>query len=188
MISSFLWSMAIYCIICLPIYLIFRYIYMRKREKHWLREGIMLLFFLYCVSIFSQTIIPNFYFVNGRIVLDTATTFSRSNFTPLNTILLFYLTIIILRIRHKTLQQTKPMTIAIAFNSTSSTSILRPIKYCVHSMNTGMENATTCMITHPRNFGHNIGMKKPKGMNSRYNSPIIYCCDNHKEHTNNCCY
>ena len=90
MISSFLWSMTMYCIICLPIYIIFRFIHMRKRQKHWLREGVMLLFFLYCVSIFSQTIIPNYYFENGRIVLDTATAYSRSNFTPLNTILLFY--------------------------------------------------------------------------------------------------
>lgn len=63
---------------------------MRKRQKNWLHEGVMLLFFLYCVSIFSQTIIPNFTIINWRIVLDTSTAYSRSNFTPLNTILLFY--------------------------------------------------------------------------------------------------
>ncbi len=63
---------------------------MRKKQKNWLREGVMLLFSLYCVSIFSQTIIPNFTITDGRIILHTATAYSRSNFTPLNTILLFY--------------------------------------------------------------------------------------------------
>lgn len=63
---------------------------MRKRKINWLREGTMLLFFLYSVSIFSQTIIPDFYIVDRHIVFNTATAYSRSNFTPLKTILLYY--------------------------------------------------------------------------------------------------
>lgn len=90
MISSFLWSMLAYCIISLPFYLLIRFYYMKNRKKNWLREGTMLLFFLYCISIFSQTIIPNFYFTEGRIVFDTATAYSRGNFTPLKTIQLYY--------------------------------------------------------------------------------------------------
>ncbi|ATP39152.1 antibiotic resistance protein VanZ [Solibacillus sp. R5-41] len=50
----------------------------------------MLLFFLYCVSIFSQTIIPDFYFMNGKIVFDTTSPYMRSNFTLLQTIHLYY--------------------------------------------------------------------------------------------------
>lgn len=73
-----------------PFYIIVRGLYMRTREKNWFREMLMLLFFLYSVSIFSQTIIPNFYIMNGRIVLDTLTAYARSNFTPLQTILLYY--------------------------------------------------------------------------------------------------
>ena len=90
MISSFLWSMIIYCAIFLPFYIIFRIVHMRKRKINWLREGTMLLFFLYSVSIFSQTIIPDFYIVDRHIVFNTATAYSRSNFTPLKTILLYY--------------------------------------------------------------------------------------------------
>lgn len=63
---------------------------MKNKKVHWLREGMMLLFFLYCVSIFSQTIIPNFYIIEGRIVFDTATAYVRGNFTPLQTIRLYY--------------------------------------------------------------------------------------------------
>ncbi|MEG0383526.1 VanZ family protein [Solibacillus cecembensis] len=50
----------------------------------------MLLFFLYCVSIFSQTIIPDFTIVNGHLVFDTASPYMRSNFTLLQTIHLYY--------------------------------------------------------------------------------------------------
>lgn len=90
MISSFLWGMVGYCLISLPFYIVLRSIYMRKRKKNALREMVMLLFFLYCVSIFSQTIIPDFYIEQGRIVLDTATAYARSNFQPLATIHLYY--------------------------------------------------------------------------------------------------
>ncbi|MEG0470958.1 MAG: VanZ family protein [Solibacillus sp.] len=50
----------------------------------------MLLFFLYCVSIFSQTIIPDFYFMNGTIVFNTTSPYMRSNFTLFQTIHLYY--------------------------------------------------------------------------------------------------
>lgn len=90
MISSFLWDMAGYCLISLPIYVVLRSLYMRKRKKNGAREIVMLLFFLYCVSIFSQTIIPNFYIYEGRIIFDTATAYARSNFQPLATIHMYY--------------------------------------------------------------------------------------------------
>ncbi|MGN7477133.1 VanZ family protein [Solibacillus silvestris] len=90
MIQSFLVSMFGYCLASLPIYIILRVLYLRNKEKDWLREFVMLLFFFYCVSIFSQTIIPNFYFMDGRIIFDTSTAYARSNFTPLQTIRLYY--------------------------------------------------------------------------------------------------
>lgn len=79
-----------YCLVCLPLYLLLRYYMMKNRGKCWRRETVMLLFFLYCVSIFSQTIIPNFSMIDGRIIFNTTTAYSRSNFIPLKTILLYY--------------------------------------------------------------------------------------------------
>ncbi|MEK4424220.1 VanZ family protein [Solibacillus sp. FSL K6-1523] len=90
MIRTFLMSMFIYCVVSLPFYMSMRYLYMRKRKIMWPRELVMLLFFLYSVSIFSQTIIPDFYIVNGQIVLDTASPYMRGNFMPLQTIHLYY--------------------------------------------------------------------------------------------------
>ncbi len=82
--------MLLYCLICLPFYLLLRVLYMRNKKKNWPREMVMLLFFLYCVSIFSQTIIPNFYITEGHIIFDTSSAYLRSNFTPLRTIHLYY--------------------------------------------------------------------------------------------------
>ena len=90
MIRSFLISMFMYCLICLPFYLVLRVLSMKNKKKSRLREVVMLLFFLYSVSIFSQTIIPNFSIVDGHILLDTSTNYLRSNFTPLKTIHLYY--------------------------------------------------------------------------------------------------
>ncbi|WP_274309291.1 VanZ family protein [Solibacillus daqui] len=90
MIRSFLLDMVGYCLISLPFYMVIRMLYMRKQNKNWPREIVMMLFFLYCVSIFSQTIIPNFYIDEGRIIFDTSNAFIRSNFTPLTTIHLYY--------------------------------------------------------------------------------------------------
>ncbi|MBD8035624.1 VanZ family protein [Solibacillus sp. A46] len=90
MIQSYLLSMIGYCILSFPLYIISRKLYLRNKKKDMSREIVMLVFFLYSVSIFSQTIIPNFYFLNGQIVFDTSTAYVRSNFTPLQTILLYY--------------------------------------------------------------------------------------------------
>ena len=90
MIHSYLLSMIGYCILSFPFYIFSRRLYLRNKKKDMFRELAMLVFFLYCVSIFSQTIIPNFYISNGQIVLDTSTAYVRSNFTPLQTILLYY--------------------------------------------------------------------------------------------------
>ena len=90
MIHSFLLSMIAYCTVSFPIYCILRMFYMKNKTRNVGRELVMLVFFFYSVSIFSQTIIPNFQFSNGQIIFDTSTAFVRSNFTPLQTIMLYY--------------------------------------------------------------------------------------------------
>lgn len=82
--------MLVYCIVSVPFYLCIRYLYMRKRKINWRRERIMLLFFLYCISIFSQTIIPDFYVIDGKIIFSTSSLYMRGNFIPFQTIRLYY--------------------------------------------------------------------------------------------------
>lgn len=88
MIQSFITSMIGYCIICFPIYGVARFFIMKNEPKNIKREIVMLLFFLYCVSIFSQTIIPQFWIENGRIVFNTGS-FIRNNFVPFETISMY---------------------------------------------------------------------------------------------------
>lgn len=89
MIQSFLVSMFLYCMLTLPIYGLLRFLRMRGRTVHKQREIMMLLFFCFCISIFSQTILPEYWFENGRIVLQLEPAFLRHNFTPFQTISLY---------------------------------------------------------------------------------------------------
>ena len=89
MIQSFIISMATYCLILSPVYVLFRYIRMRKRPKLVLREISMYMFFLYCVSIFSQTVIPKFTVMDRNIEVYFEKSFVSSNFVPFETILLY---------------------------------------------------------------------------------------------------
>lgn len=86
MIQSFIVSMTGYCLVLLPFYIGLRYFYMRNKPKKLVREFWLLLFFLYCVSIFSQTIIPNFYMQNGVLMFESVASYARSNLMPLHTI------------------------------------------------------------------------------------------------------
>ncbi|MBM7664952.1 glycopeptide antibiotics resistance protein [Solibacillus kalamii] len=90
MIHSFLLSMIAYCTVSFPIYCILRMFYMKNKTRSARRELVMLLFFFYSISIFSQTIIPSFQISNGQIIFDTSSAYVRSNFTPLQTIMLYY--------------------------------------------------------------------------------------------------
>ncbi|MGM9949244.1 MAG: VanZ family protein [Lysinibacillus sp.] len=67
MIEHFLKSTAAYCLVLAPVYIIARFLWLKNRKKRPGREVAMLLFFLYSVSIFSQTIIPQFWIEDGRI-------------------------------------------------------------------------------------------------------------------------
>lgn len=86
MIQSFISSMIDYCIILLPFYILFRFLIMRRNQSNRLREFVMLLFFFYCVSIFSQTIIPRFYIMNGALVFDMGRGMGFGNLIPFHTI------------------------------------------------------------------------------------------------------
>ncbi|WP_066166044.1 VanZ family protein [Metasolibacillus sp. FSL H7-0170] len=90
MIQSFIESMLFYCMITLPIYVLLRFLWMRKRPTHKWREIMMLLFFCFSISIFSQTILPAYWIENGRIVFQIEQSlFLRHNFTPFRTISLY---------------------------------------------------------------------------------------------------
>ncbi|MER2000498.1 MAG: VanZ family protein, partial [Lysinibacillus sp.] len=86
MISVFLQSMLTYCLICSPVYMAFRLLYMRKRHSNLIRELMMYIFFLYCVCIFSQTIIPNFYTLDD---IRGAERYVQYNLVPFETIRLY---------------------------------------------------------------------------------------------------
>lgn len=89
MIQSFLQSMVAYCLILSPLYILFRFMKMRKLPKCTIRETSMFLFFLYCVSIFSQTIIPKFTMMDRNIEIYFERTYVSSNFVPFETISLY---------------------------------------------------------------------------------------------------
>ncbi len=85
MIEEFLRSTVVYCIILAPVYVIARFLWLRNKEKSTGREVTMLLFFFYSVSIFSQTIIPQFWIGNGHIEV-AAHTYRSNNLVPFATI------------------------------------------------------------------------------------------------------
>ena len=85
MIEQFLKSTAVYCIILAPMYIIARYLWLKNRKKRPVREMAMLLFFLYSVSIFSQTIVPAFWLEGVRIGV-AANAYQSNNLTPFVTI------------------------------------------------------------------------------------------------------
>lgn len=85
MIEQFLQSTMAYCIILTPVYVIARFLWVRNKKKSFIREVVMLLFFFYSVSIFSQTIIPQFWIEDGHIKLVTHT-YRGNNLVPFTTI------------------------------------------------------------------------------------------------------
>ena len=85
MIGPFLMSMLMYCVLLLPCYLLARILFVKRKKKTFSREVIMLLFFCYCVSIFSQTIIPDFRIENGQLKFAQTHSMS-SNLIPFATI------------------------------------------------------------------------------------------------------
>ncbi|MGN7116285.1 VanZ family protein [Lysinibacillus odysseyi] len=85
MIEQFLQSTAAYCIILTPVYVIARFLWLKNKKKSFIREIVMLLFFFYSVSIFSQTIIPQFWIENGHIKVATHT-YRSNNLVPFATI------------------------------------------------------------------------------------------------------
>ena len=89
MIQSFIESMVVHCIILSPIYFIGRFFVMYDKEKCLIREGCMYIFFLYCVCIFSQTIVPHFAIINGELDFYFTRAYVSNNFTPFETILLY---------------------------------------------------------------------------------------------------
>lgn len=88
MISGFLVSMLGYCLVATPLYIISRFLFMRKRQVSWRREFFMVLFFAYSVSIFSQTIIPRLYIGENGLAIMRAS-YVGSNFELFHTIQLY---------------------------------------------------------------------------------------------------
>lgn len=86
MIQSFLQSMLMFSIILTPIYVLARFIYMRKRQISWGREATMFIFFAFCVSIFSQTILPEVTLHNGRLQVALRPNQWAVNLIPFKTI------------------------------------------------------------------------------------------------------
>ena len=89
MIQSFLQSMFLFCMLLSPIYFLVRFWVMRKKPVSVVRESMMYIFFLYCVSIFSQTIIPHFNLINGDVDFYFERSYVSSNFVPFETISLY---------------------------------------------------------------------------------------------------
>ena len=82
LITAFLSSMLFYCLLFSPLYFVARFIIIKRSRFHLWKELLYYSFFLYCVSIFSQTILPSRDFLLGY---ETAV--GRSNFTPFETIM-----------------------------------------------------------------------------------------------------
>lgn len=94
LILDYVRNMLIYAIVLLPIYIIGRFLYIKRkgRKIDWKREGILTIFSLYNIALASQTIIPNW---NAGIETDTGDPFiefslvndlSHLNFIPFHTI------------------------------------------------------------------------------------------------------
>ena len=86
MIVAFLKSMFLYALLLLPFYVASRIFYLRGKHYTYKRESIMLVFFIYCVCIFSQTIIPKFTLSNGIIAVSKGSNLVHQNFVPFKTI------------------------------------------------------------------------------------------------------
>ena len=86
MILAFFQSMLMYSLLLTPFYVIGRILFMGGKKQTNKREGFMLLFFIYCVCIFSQTIIPKLVLSNGNILFETKNGIVSQNFVPFRTI------------------------------------------------------------------------------------------------------
>ncbi len=84
MITAFLFSMFIYCILFSPLYFLIRFIIIKRAHFDFWKELLYYSFFLYSVCIFSQTILPS-----REFLLGYESTVGRSNFTPFATIQLY---------------------------------------------------------------------------------------------------
>lgn len=78
-------NMIPYLIICLPIYFLFRYYYVKKKLKGRYRawhEILLSILVAVMVGVISQTIIPEFELINGKIQMATLALKERFNFIP----------------------------------------------------------------------------------------------------------
>jgi glycopeptide antibiotics resistance protein len=68
MIKMYLEAMLIYMLIGAPIYLVGRFLFIKckKHEQNWGKEIFLFLFFLFCIGVASQTIIPKWYTMVGQ--------------------------------------------------------------------------------------------------------------------------
>ena len=87
MIVAFFKSMLLYTILLTPIYVVTRILYMRGKKLSYKKEGFMLLFFIYCVCIFSQTIIPKVTVQSGQLLPEQSSHIAQQNFMPFTTII-----------------------------------------------------------------------------------------------------
>ena len=79
-----------YIIVFLPIYAIIRYNYLRKKEKNInITQEVFLAFFLcFLIGLLSQTIIPEFEYINGKIeIVKSNILYDKVNLIPFNTII-----------------------------------------------------------------------------------------------------
>ena len=76
--------MFFYCLLFSPIYFVARFLIVKRSHFHLWKELLYYSFFLYSVSIFSQTILPS-----REFLLGYESAVGRSNFTPFQTITLY---------------------------------------------------------------------------------------------------
>ena len=81
LIIEFLTSMLLYCLLFSPIYFVIRFLIIKRSHFHLWKELLYFSFFLYSVSIFSQTILPS-----REFLLGYESGAGRNNFTPFQTI------------------------------------------------------------------------------------------------------
>ena len=84
MITAFLSSMLLYCLLFSPFYFVIRFKFIKRSHFYLWKELLYYTFFLYCVCIFSQTILPS-----REFLLGYESAVGRSNFTPFETIMLY---------------------------------------------------------------------------------------------------
>ena len=81
MITAFIVSMLTYCLMFSPVYFIARFVKKKKQSFYFWKELWYFSFFLYCVCIFSQTILPS-----REVLLGNEELIGGSNFIPFVTI------------------------------------------------------------------------------------------------------